>query len=138
VLADAEQRGLDAVLERGSLDDLAALGDAARYARRSDLAQHALSAIRRRFPSTDQGKAAAFLLGRMIDDRGAAGAAIVWYDTYLSESPAGPFEAEALGRKMVAVERTSGRGAAEPLASEYLRRYPSGAHAPFARDLAKP
>ncbi|XXY21289.1 FecR domain-containing protein [Sorangium sp. So ce216] len=138
VLAEAEQRGLGGVLERGSLDDLAALADAARYARRGDVAQRALTATRKRFPGTSHGKAAAFLLGRMVDDGGSPGAAVAWYDAYLAESPGGPFAAEALGRKTVAVERTSGRAAARPIAELYLKRHPRGAHAPVARDLMKP
>ncbi|WP_437930639.1 FecR domain-containing protein [Sorangium sp. So ce291] len=138
VLAEAEQRGLGGVLDRGSLDDLVALADAARYARRGDVAQRALTATRKRFPGTSHGKAAAFLLGRMVDDGGSPGAALAWYDAYLAESPGGPFAAEALGRKMVAVERTSGRAAARPLAELYLKRHPRGAHAPVARDLVKP
>ncbi|WP_437727724.1 FecR domain-containing protein [Sorangium sp. So ce861] len=138
VLAEAEQRGLDGVLERGSLDDLVALADAARYARRGDLAQRALTATRKRFPGTSHGKAAAFLLGRMVDDGGSPGAAVAWYDAYLAESPGGPFAAEALGRKMVAVERTAGRTAARPVAELYLKRHPRGAHAPVARDLLEP
>ncbi|AUX41743.1 hypothetical protein SOCE26_031660 [Sorangium cellulosum] len=138
VLAEAEQRGITQVVERGSLDDLVALGDAARYARRGDVAQRALSATRKRFPGTTHGKAAAFLLGRMVDDGGSPGAAVAWYDTYLAEAPGGPFAAEALGRKMVAVERTGGRAAARPVAELYLKRHPRGAHAPVARDLLKP
>ncbi|WP_438029273.1 FecR domain-containing protein [Sorangium sp. So ce233] len=138
VLAEAEQRGLAGVLDRGSLDDLVALADAARYARRGDVAQRALTATRKRFPGTSHGKAAAFLLGRMVDDGGSPGAAVAWYDTYLAESPGGPFAAEALGRKMVAVERTGGRAAARPIAELYLKRHPRGAHAPVARDLLEP
>ncbi|WP_438001151.1 FecR domain-containing protein [Sorangium sp. So ce185] len=138
VLAEAEQRGLGGVLEHGSLDDLVALADAARYARRGDVAQRALTATRKRFPGTSHGKAAAFLLGRMVDDGGSPGAAVAWYDAYLAESPGGPFAAEALGRKMVAVERTAGRAAARPVAELYLKRHPRGAHAPVARDLVEP
>ncbi|WP_437818497.1 FecR domain-containing protein [Sorangium sp. So ce1078] len=138
VLAEAEQRGLGGVLDHGSLDDLVALADAARYARRGDVAQRALTATRKRFPGTSHGKAAAFLLGRMVDDGGSPGAAVAWYDAYLAESPGGPFAAEALGRKMVAVERTGGRAAARPVAELYLKRHPRGAHAPVARDLVKP
>ncbi len=138
VLAEAEQRGLGGVLDHGPLDDLVALADAARYARRGDVAQRALTATRKRFPGTSHGKAAAFLLGRMVDDGGSPGAAVAWYDAYLAESPGGPFAAEALGRKMVAVERTGGRSAARPVAELYLKRHPRGAHAPVARDLVKP
>jgi hypothetical protein len=137
VLAEAEQRGIDAVLAGGSLDEVVALGDAARYTGRTDLARRTLTTTRRRFPGSSAGRAAAFLLGRLADG-GAPGQAIAWYDTYLSESPGGPFAAEALGRKMVATQRTAGRAAARPIAEQYLARHPSGAHAAVARDLIKP
>jgi hypothetical protein len=136
VLAAAEQRGIEAVLQQGALDDLVALGDAARYAKRGDLAQRALSATRKRFPGSGPGRAAAFLLGRLAD-AGSPGAAISWYDTYLAESPSGPFAAEALGRKMLAVKRTAGAAAARPVAEQYLRLYPAGPHAALAKDLTQ-
>lgn len=138
VLAEATQRGIEAVLQQAPLDDLVALGDAARYAKRGDVARGALATTRKRFPGSGPGKAAAFLLGRLADGDGAPEAALALYDTYLAESPGGPFAAEALGRKMLAVERTSGRGAARAVAERYLQRYPRGAHATLARDLVKP
>lgn len=137
VLAEAEQRGVEGVLQQAPLDDLVALGDAARYAKRGDVARATLTATRKRFPGSSPGKAAAFLLGRLADG-GAPAAAITWYDTYLTESPGGPFAAEALGRKMLAVQRTGGQAAARPIAEQYLKRYPRGAHAALARDLVKP
>jgi hypothetical protein len=135
VLAEADERGVDAVLEQGSLDDVVALSDAARYGRRGDVARRALSAVRRRFPGSPSGKSAAFLLGRMADDGGSPGAAIPLYEAYLSESPNGTFAAEALGRRMRAVSRSRGAPAARPLAEDYLRRYPAGAYAAAARQI---
>jgi len=138
VIAEAEKRGIDGVLDGGTLEELTALGDAARYTGRGELARKALGATRRRYPGSSAGKAAAFLLGRLADGGGSGGQAIGWYDTYLAESPGGPFAAEALGRKMVATQRTAGRAAARPIAAQYLARYPKGAHATVARDLVKP
>jgi hypothetical protein len=135
VLAEAEQLGFDSVLEQGSLERVVALGDAARYGKRGDLARKALSALRRRFPTSSQGRSAAYLLGRQLDDGGSAGAAISWYETYLSESPGGTFAVEALGRRMWAVSRTRGKDAARPLAEDYLRRYSTGPHASVARSI---
>ena len=65
ILADADRRGPTAVLERADSDDLWALANAARYAGRYPLAEQALSAHRRRFPSSDRSREAAFLLGRL-------------------------------------------------------------------------
>ncbi|AKT39524.1 FecR family protein [Chondromyces crocatus] len=137
VLAEAEARGLDAVLAGGSLDQVSAVADAARYAGRADVARRALVSMRRRFAASSQGKAAAFLLGRMADG-GAPSEAIGWYDTYLAESPGGAFASEALGRKMMATQRTSGKAAARAIAERYLARYPGGAHASAARALVHP
>jgi hypothetical protein len=138
VLADAEQMGIDSVMEQGSLEQVAALGDAARYGKRGDIARKALAALRRRFPASAQGRSAAFLLGRLADDGGSPGAAIAWYETYLSESPGGTFATEALGRRMWAVSRTRGKEAARPLAEDYLRRHSSGPHAAIARSILAP
>jgi ferric-dicitrate binding protein FerR (iron transport regulator) len=138
VVAEAEARGVDAVLDAAPLADLVALADAARYARRPDLARRTLQAQQARFPGSPQAQAAAFLLGRMAEDRGATVEAISLYDRYLAEAPGGAFAAEALGRKMVAVQRTAGRESARPIAQEYLRRFPEGAYAAAARDLTAP
>src|SRR5262249_30536975 len=138
VLADADRRGIEGALHQSSLDDLAALADAARYGRRGDLARRALLEIRSRFPSSADARSAAFLLGRMADDSGSPSAALQWYDVYLREGPSGSLAAEALGRKMLAVRRTGGRDAARPIAEEYLRRYPGGAHAKVAQELVTP
>jgi hypothetical protein len=135
VLAEAEQLGIDSVLEQGSLERVVALGDAARYGKRGDIARKALGAVRRRFPSSPQGRSAAFLLGRLVDDGGSPGAAIAWYDTYLAESPGGTFALEAVGRRMWAVARARGNAAARPLAEDYLRLHPSGPHAAVARKI---
>jgi FecR protein len=133
VLAEADARGIEACLAAASLSDLAALADAARYAGRPALAQRALGAERARFPGSAEARSAAFLLGRMVDASQPA-AAIGWYDRYLAESPGGSLADEALGRKMVAVARISGRDAARPVAEEYLRRFPGGAFAAAAAD----
>src|SRR6185437_5602492 len=47
------------------------------------------------------------------------------------------FAEEALGRKMVALRKSSGREAARGAAAEYLRRYPGGAFAAAAREIAQ-
>jgi hypothetical protein len=138
VLADADARGVNAMLRKAPLADLAALADAARYAGRPALARDALLSVRARFAGASEARAAAFLLGRLADDGGGpTRGAVAWYDTYLAESPSGPFAAEALGRKLTALRR-AGDPAARSTADEYLRRYPEGPYAAAARELATP
>jgi len=113
----------------------ARLSDAARYTGKSDLAEQSLRALRTRFGRAPEGHAAAFLLGRLRESQGANSDAKTWYDTYLHESPGGAYAAEALAGKMRAVLKTDGSAAAEPLAQEYLKRYPTGVHAGTARGI---
>jgi FecR protein len=134
VITEAEARGIDVVLDTGSLADVAALADAARYAGKADLARRALLAERSRFAGSAEARSAAFLLGRMAE-AGSPAAAVGWYDTYLVESPQGSLAPEALGRKMVAVKASSSAAAARPFAEAYLRRYPRGAFAEAAGEI---
>jgi TolA-binding protein len=135
ILRDAERDLPHALATRGS-EDLAALASAARYRRRDDLARRTLLAQRGRFPQSARAADAAFLLGRLDD--GATGglqAAVKWYDAYLEEAPSGAYASEALGRKMVAVQKLHGTADARAVAEEYLRRFPSGTYAGAARAL---
>ena len=123
-------------MKQSSLGELAALADAGRYAKRSDVARRALLAERTRFPSSPEAHTAAFLLGRLSEDSSALlDAAVEWYDTYLRESPNGPLASEALGRKMMALKRMSQTDRASAAAEEYLRRFSHGPYAAPAREL---
>ena len=128
VLAEADAHGLDRTLIEVDGTALAALSDAARYAGRHEVAVRAMMAQRQRFPNTAAAQAAAFLLGRLADDQGEPASGLAWYRRYLAEAPEGAYAAEALGRKMLAVERLSGRAAARDVAVEYLRRFPNGTY----------
>jgi len=128
VLSEAEAHGLGRTLVEVDGAALAALSDAARYAGRHEVAVRAMMAQRQRFPNTPAALAAAFLLGRLADDQGEPAAGLAWYRRYLTEAPEGAYVAEALGRKMLAVERLSGRAAARHVAVEYLRRFPNGTY----------
>jgi len=134
VLAEAENRGLASCYAGAPLSDLVALADAARYAKRSDVANAALEAQRSRFPGSAPANTAAFLLGRLADDAGNQSVALGWYDRYLREAPAGPLAQEAMGRKMISL-RSSDATAARAAATEYLRRYPDGPYHARAREL---
>lgn len=133
VLGEADARGIDATLASAPLDDLMALADAARYGGRGGVATQCLEAVRKRFPGSQPASTAAFLLARAADDGGNAGRAIALYDATMSEG--GAFAAEALGRKMLLVRRTSGNGAAKPIAQDYLRVYPKGPYAGAAQSI---
>jgi Tetratricopeptide repeat/FecR protein len=137
IVQSAEARGMDASLTGSSLADLGALGDALRYTGRAALAQRALNTIRARYPGTPRAKSSAFLLGRMLDDSGNAGGALGWYDTYLSEAPGGSLAAEALGRRMLVLERLGRSAEATSAARTYLQRFPTGAYSARAEELVQ-
>jgi hypothetical protein len=133
VLDEAEQRGLDRTLSGGSLEELAALADAARYAGRSSVAKRVLMAERQRFPNSVAARDAAFFLGRIAEESG--GGAVEWYERYVSESPRGAYASQAFGRKMMLLYKQRGANAAGPVATEYLSRYPNGPYAAAARKI---
>lgn len=133
VLADAERQGLESVIATASPAELAALGDAARYARRAPLAERVLLAQRERFAGTASARGAAFLLGQLAESQGRGG--LDWYERYLNESPNGPYASQALGRKMMISYQQGGAASARGIASEYLVRYPKGPYVAAARKI---
>jgi TolA-binding protein len=137
ILGEAEDAGFDASLAHRSNEDLAALADAARYRGRTDLARRTLLTQRSRFPGSSRAVEATFLLGRLDESAASATQALAWYDSYLGASPRGRYAAEALGRKMLVVQKLKGTVEAQPIAEEYLRRYPEGAYVELARKLVR-
>ncbi len=135
VVDDASRRGIDKVLADAPAADLAALADAARYARRLDLARRALIAQRAHYPDSVQARDAPFFLGSLAQADKNDASELEWYDVYLRESPAGAYASEALGRKMMLLQRLRGAEAARPAAGDYLARFGDGAYAPSARRL---
>ena len=138
IVAEARRRGLSKVLELSSSEDLAALADAARFERQTGLARRALLSQRRRFPGSPRAVEASFLLGRLDDsaDEGSA-PALGWYDRYLNEAPGGAYVSEALGRKMMVLERSGNRPAATRIARDYLQRFPGGTYSRAAQALVR-
>jgi TolA-binding protein len=138
VVADAERRGLATVLERADSEDLWALANAARFAGRFTLARQALAAQRRRFPSSERAREAAFLLGRLHDaDPEGPGNALGWYDRYLAEAPDGAHASDALGRKLTLLQRSNRPAEALAVARDYLERFPRGTYANAAHALVR-
>jgi hypothetical protein len=137
IIEDARHLGIDAVLASRSSEDLAALADAARYRRDAALARSALLAQRRRFPGSTRAAEASFLLGRLEDESpGGPARALGWYDRYLLEAPRGAYVSEALGRKMMVLERAHRRDEAAVIAAAYMQRFPRGTYAAAAEALA--
>ncbi len=135
VIAEAERQGVDKALAESTVADLAALADAARYARRDDLARRALMAQRARYPGSVQARDAAFFLGGLAEGQKNDAASLEWYDVYLGENANGAYTSQALGRKMMLVQRLRGTGNARPIAAEYVARFPDGPYASSADKL---
>jgi len=137
VIELATAAGLSQTLERGSADDVRALADAARYLHRTDLAVRSLTVLRTRFPGAHHGTAAAFLLGRTYENAALQADARRFYELYLRETPSGEFAAEALAGRMRMVAVLAGPDKAQPIAEEYLKRFPRGVHAAAAKRFAR-
>jgi len=136
ILADADRRGLDALLSKAPRTELGVLADAARYARRFDIARRALLAERERFAGSVQASEAAFFLGGLAEsDAASVPSALEWYERYLAESPQGSYASQALGRKLMIVYKNRGREAAKPLAVAYLNQFAKGPYARYAKNL---
>jgi TolA-binding protein len=138
ILRDVERRGLERCLAEASGEDLSALADAARYRRRDSIAKQALLAQRSRFSGSARALDAAFLLGRLEEMReGGRHKALSWYQRYLEEAPSGAYASEALGREMIVTQNLMGVAAAQRVAEDYLRRFPTGTYAGAARALRR-
>jgi hypothetical protein len=131
VLGEARAAGLRRVLARAPAPDLAALADAARYARQNVLGRKALLSLRERFPHAPEARDSAFLLGRLSGGENA----LAWYDRYLAEQPGGSYASQALGRSMMLRYERGERARAASLAGAYLARFPGGPYAESARKL---
>ena len=138
IVREAEERGVESVIQSAGLADLWAFADAARITGRGAAARKALGSVRRRFPGTRQAATAAFLLGRMSDQGGSPARALTWYDRYLAEAPGGSFAPEAQGRRMVALRKTKNLEAGKRAARVYLGRYPNGPYAAVAQEILGP
>ena len=132
ILELAEQQGLDTATATASGPDLLALGNSARFAGKSGVAVKAYRVLRQRFSNSSEASIAAFFLGR-LSESASPSEAISWYERYVSEVPAGAWVADALGRRMVILNSTSGGLSAQSAAKDYLQRFPHGPYAGFAR-----
>ena len=130
-LRAAERFGFQRIYTTGSSGELLALARAAGYEGRSEVSSQALMSCRKRFAGTDAAARAAYLLGRRAAPRRAA----QWFATYLEEAPGGPLAREAAGRLVESYHRAGDTVAAVRAARAYLKQYPKGPHAAFARSI---
>ncbi len=133
----AEKLGFDKAIGSSNRTDLLALGNAARFAGRGNLAAMAYRAVRERFAKSPESTTAAFFLGRVNETANPA-QAISWYERYVAEAPSGVWVADALGRRMAILNESQGGPAAQTAAKDYLEHFPSGPYAGFARKLLTP
>jgi TolA-binding protein len=136
--AAAEESGFEQACAAATAPELLALGDGARLSGRTDRANHALLALRKRYPGDPRAAAAAFLLGKIAFDQNRAYAqAAEWFRTSLREQPSGSLSREASGRLLEALHKSGNAVAARRAAEDYLARYPGGPHTDLARTVLR-
>jgi tetratricopeptide (TPR) repeat protein len=134
-IAAAERAGLSGLLAGAPAEELLLLADAARLARRPELARDALGAIRRRDPGSPRAAMAAFRLARLEYDEGKSAEAAGWFETFATEAPKDPLAESALGRPIEAWRRAGRPDRARAAAETYLRSHPNGSYAGLAREV---
>ncbi len=128
------------VLSNGQLDlpmsaqDTLLLANVARLSNHPADATRLYRTVRARFAGSHEAAIAAFHLARLS----RAAESLVWLETYLREEPNGSFAADAFGR-LIEIDVALGQAEGARLrAGAYLKRYPSGAHAAYARSVTGP
>jgi len=124
VVAEAEARGIPACLDQCSVAEVRYLADAARYTRRFELAEQALTALRRR--SSGEAPAAAYLLGVVHESQGRSASALRWYDQCATEAPRGRYASDAHAGRLRMLLATGQHEAAQSAAARYLKEFPRG------------
>jgi len=110
--------------------ELLALAEICRFSAHAQQAMSVLTTLRERFPDREEAAIASFQLGRLF---GSGARAAEGFRTYLRERPKGALAREAAGRLLEVLDRSGDQAGAVAAAESYLRSYPSGPHAAFAR-----
>ena len=94
-------------------------------------------AQRTRYPGSMQARDASFFLGGLAEGNpaGRRSGPSTGTTSTSRENPNGAYASQALGRKMMLVQRLRGAGSARPIANEYLARFPDGPYASSANKL---
>lgn len=126
--------GFERESARAAAGDLVLLGDTARLQGDVERARHAYTVARGRFAGSAAAGNAAFALGRLTVES-EPDAAAQWFERYLREQPLGPLAASADDWLFELAARAAEPGRLREVATTYLRRRPTGAHAADARRI---
>ncbi len=120
--------------DHATAPELVELAEVARLAGDAASAVRLYRSVVDQFAGTPEAARAAFQLGRL-----SSGAdAYSWFTRYLQAEPSGTFAQEALGRLIDLSVARGDRATAKVHASNYLARFPAGAHADYARSVISP
>jgi hypothetical protein len=131
----ARQLGFGRLTSSLGAQELAELADAARLGGATSEALLSLSALERRFPATQQGRQASFLIGRVLLVNGRVSDAIDAFERYRRTSPNGTYSTECIGRLMELYAKQGDTIRARDMAKLYLTRAPNGPYQRLARSL---
>jgi TolA-binding protein len=131
----ARQLGFARLTSSLGAEELAELADAARLAGATSEALLSLRALERRFPSTQQGRQASFLIGRVLLVNGRVSEAIDAFERYRQANPNGTYGTESIGRLMELYAKQDDTVRARDMARQYLARAPNGPYRRLARSL---
>ncbi|MGH1348024.1 MAG: tetratricopeptide repeat protein [Nannocystales bacterium] len=135
-LAGMNEAAWSSFLRLATAQELLAVAQAARAAKRTGRARDALTEIRDRFARDKLADQATFLLGRVEAELGSDDdAAARWFARYVREFPRGEFVEQARGRILRDLVQRGETADARQAARDYLRRHPEGGYAPLARRL---
>jgi TolA-binding protein len=127
------------ISREADLETLWRLANAARYAKRVDVATRLFESIRTRFGGTERASMAAFLLAKIALEFQTEGErARRWFVKYLAEAPEGALREEALAHIMDLCVAQGRAEEARAAAREYLQLFPKGASASRAARIASP
>lgn len=126
-------------LFEGSAEDLMMAADAARLSNHPQQAVGYLQRITKEHPRDSRAPLAAFTLGRIyMNQLGQPAAAARAFAQVRQLAPTGALVEDAMAREAEALEQAGQHAAAQRLAEEYLRQYPSGRRSEQLRKLGKP
>jgi transmembrane sensor len=125
-------------LFEGSAEDLMMAADAARLSNHPLQAVGYLQRITKEHARDSRAPLAAFTLGRIyMNQLGQPAAAARAFALVRQLAPAGALVEDALAREAEALEQAGQHAAAQRLAADYLKQYPSGRRSEKLRELGK-